>query len=862
MKRILSLWIVLSLLFSFGCIASASENNMDVLENRYKILQNLDILIGREPGYYTGANGEEDIYRDMSKSSFINFLCNISGDHGYTEEYNEDALLCAEGLGLIHKGQEDLYKPLSFEEAVTMIVRLLGYETHAQQGGGFPHGYTLIAKRLGITDGVTAKGSDTLKEYEAVNLLYNTINTAYVEIAYISEEEGVVYGNASDSTVLYEFRKIYRIEGVVEATEVAALRTGVEVKDGKAVIDSYTYNAEKDLNEYLGMQVEAYVKANKNGEDTVLFAIPVRNREMTIQDVDICDVSADCRTITYLDSNGNEKRAYLSAIAPTVYNGQALKMPTRDDFLMEDGELRLIDNDDDSKYDVAMIYDYKTIVVDYVSLHESVVTNIYQKSNPILSLKAADGDRIRLYKNGEEIYIDALEHGDVLRVLESVVNGKRIVTAYVASEKFEGTISSVRETSMGQQVTIDGMEYYFSSNYTKALKDGDIKARMTKLGTDYTFYLDTKGKIAYVDNVKGANLYAIVYATASDGAFSKECKIKLFTTEGTWEERVFADKVKNNISGDTNPESFIDLIPNACAPIAGSANENGVVSVIEYTLNAEGKISSINLPEAFEKDGNDGKFNYIAEVNKVYRSGNQSMDSTIFIDSDPVYWKVYTDDLTDLKSYSASTINIFATNEAYNVSAYGVDEYGFAKIIIAHKGTEYSAYDMNSADLLMVEDVVTVVDDDGNLVTAITCVNDKYAGITYTCEDKALLAGIRRGDAISVSVDGAGNITNLTKYRSAAELEKYENPIDIHVEGVMMHGKIDKLDISNLRVRFKVGTAETNVRYDRLRTGIPVIIYDSERDKIRVGTLSDLVVGDNVAIKYKWDYIWSIFVYR
>ena len=95
MKRSLSLWIVLSLLFSFGCIASASENNMDVLENRYKILQNLDILIGREPGYYTGANGEEDIYRDMSKSSFINFLCNISGDHGYTEEYNEDALLCA-----------------------------------------------------------------------------------------------------------------------------------------------------------------------------------------------------------------------------------------------------------------------------------------------------------------------------------------------------------------------------------------------------------------------------------------------------------------------------------------------------------------------------------------------------------------------------------------------------------------------------------------------------------------------------------------------------------------------------------------------------------------------------------------------
>ena len=861
MKRILSLWIVLSLLLSFGCIASASENNMDVIENRYKILQNLDILIGREPGFYTGANGEEDTYRDMSKSSFINFLCNISGDHGYTEEYNEDALLCAEGLGLIHKGQEDLYKPLSFEEAVTMIVRLLGYETHAQQGGGFPHGYTLIAKRLGITDGVTAKGSDTLKEYEAVNLLYNTINTAYVEIAYISEEEGVVYGNASDSTILYEFRKIYRIEGVVEATGVAALRTGVEVKDGKAVIDSYTYNAEKDLNEYLGMQVEAYVKANKNGEDTVLFAIPVRNREMTIQNVDICDVSADCRTITYLDSNGNEKRAYLSAIAPTVYNGQALKMPTRDDFLMEDGELRLIDNDDDSKYDVAMIYDYKTIVVDYISLHESVVTNIYQKSNPILSLKAADGDRIRLYRNGEEIYIDALAHGDVLRVLESNVNGKRIVTAYVASEKFEGTISTVRETSMGQQVTIDGVEYYFSSNYIKALADGDAKARATKPGSSYTFYLDNKGKIAYIDNVKGANLYAIVYATASDGSFGKEYKIKLFTTEGTWEERVFADKVKNNISGDTNPESFIDLIPNACAPIAGSANENGVVSVIEYTLNAEGKISSINLPEAFNA-GNDGRFNVMNKITKNYRGGNQSMDSTIFIDSDPVYWQIYTDDLTDLNAYSASTSNVFDTNGSYNVSAYKVDEYGFAKMLVVHKESSNSAYDMNLAELLMVEDVVEIIDENGSPAKAIIGANDKFAGITYPCGDETLLAGLERGDAISVLTDASGYITQLSKYRDASEIEKYQDPIDIHVAGVMMHGKIDKLDISNLRVRFKVGKTEEAIRYDRLRTGIPVIIYDSKWNKIRIGSLSDLVVGDNVAIKYHWDYIWSIFVYR
>src|SRR5690554_1021100 len=44
--------------------------------------------------------------------------------------------------------------PVKYEEAVTMLVRALGYGPEAQSRGGYPYGYLIVAEQIDLLDGV------------------------------------------------------------------------------------------------------------------------------------------------------------------------------------------------------------------------------------------------------------------------------------------------------------------------------------------------------------------------------------------------------------------------------------------------------------------------------------------------------------------------------------------------------------------------------------------------------------------------------------------------------------------------------------------------------------------------------------
>lgn len=69
--------------------------------------------------------------------------------------------------------------PVTYEQAVKMVISILGGERLAQQAGGYPNGYLQVAEEHGLLTGVTAKRGDSLTRGNIAFLLYNSANFSF-----------------------------------------------------------------------------------------------------------------------------------------------------------------------------------------------------------------------------------------------------------------------------------------------------------------------------------------------------------------------------------------------------------------------------------------------------------------------------------------------------------------------------------------------------------------------------------------------------------------------------------------------------------------------------------------------------------
>lgn len=493
-KRFLSALLILSVLTQPMVKVFGKTSLTDDLDFKYKLLRELKIMPEEEHKDY-------GIIRDTSKKAFLAYVCNIYGGYGYSEATADDAVLCAENLGLIHKGQSDLEKLLNFEEALTIIVRLLGYENFALQNGGYPMGYVTVAHSLGILNNISCSMSDNLKEYEIVELLYNAIEAPYAQIDYISESK-VVYENTSNKTVLHELRGIYKLKGIIEATESICLRDDEAADSGKIRIDGYLYKCEKDYAEYLGMNVFAYICEEHSSEEDAVFAIiPTGNSEKVLQAEDILGVSDNFSYIEYYDQNGKIKRISIDKTATVIFNGQPLSVYTKEAFCPKDGNIRFLCNSGGA-YDVVFITSYETIVANKISKLNKSVENVYtfDNDNICLSLeKDSDKDIIDIFYKDEKVGIGDINEGDTLKYAKSFVDGRSVIKGYLSKESVLGTVSAIGNDGDYKTVTTENGVYKLSAAYSEAVLKGDTKALNIKVGETYRFYIDVDGYISYAE---------------------------------------------------------------------------------------------------------------------------------------------------------------------------------------------------------------------------------------------------------------------------------------------------------------------------------------------------------------------------
>ena len=146
---------------------------------------------------------------------------------------------------------------VTIQEAVTVFLRICGYELLAEAQGGFPVGYSKVASDTKLLKNVSVKNSEVSRKDMAI-LLENAFNLGMYEIGNSSSGEGMGY-SVSDDTILSEYWDMYYTEGVVTAANGTNLYAGTETKNVVTIGDiSYSADKNEDYIDYLGTYSKAY----------------------------------------------------------------------------------------------------------------------------------------------------------------------------------------------------------------------------------------------------------------------------------------------------------------------------------------------------------------------------------------------------------------------------------------------------------------------------------------------------------------------------------------------------------------------------------------------------------------------------
>ena len=101
-------------------------------------------------------------------------------------------------LGIVNGVGNGLFAPQSpvkYEEAITMLVRALGYEESAKAKGGYPYGYLIVGNEIGILDAVKGTQGAPATRGQVAQMTDNALEIEMmIQVGYGTDTKWVVSG--------------------------------------------------------------------------------------------------------------------------------------------------------------------------------------------------------------------------------------------------------------------------------------------------------------------------------------------------------------------------------------------------------------------------------------------------------------------------------------------------------------------------------------------------------------------------------------------------------------------------------------------------------------------------------------------
>ncbi len=834
-KRLLCL--IISSMLALSLVNVATAENSD-----YEALSGLGIVCGFE---YSDAKLSETI----KKGGFINYALNIATDKKYTDYYDENALAQAEQMGLIVSAKDvKSADVLTKNEAITIMVRLLGYEARASELGGYPTGHMAVAAEAGLLKGVTL--SDKVTYGEAFKLLFNATEADYSNYVITPGGEIITYENQINT--LEYFKKVYTVEGVVSENGLTALYGNTTIGKGYVKIgDEVFEEGASGAGALIGSEVTAYVKDSKDGVDEILYAYNESLEDTVVIDGENVSKIEDNFTVLkfYRDKQSNKLLSEeIKSDAAFMKNGVAYSDFTEADFYDENAKIILVDNDSDGKYDFVNLEVFKTMVVSGTSISSQKIYNEFS-FNPDMSeldLSKYKEENVFIYKNGEEIELSEIIAGDVLSIYETPKGEDGEIRIYAESNAFSGTLEKSFDSEA--KAVINGTEYELSKLYRDAQSAGEACARALIPGIKYMFRLDNNGKIVTSETISGDDLvygYATKFFYNDDNG--TEIRFRMFLSDGSWQNIKLAKKVKHNGSRTLDIEDILtdaDIL--SCIP-----------GLIGIKLNADGEICVIETPVAYEEDVNPERLNTTGELSSTYRYNGTTFANQYYMTGSTVVFIVPSDEGAEETDYRIGNNYSFTTDASYTFTGYNRDKFYTLDMVVNKRDT--SSIKTVANTVYMVKNMGIKATQDGDVLPFVNVASDTYAGVTLEGLE-GVFDGVQKGDLIKIHVNNAGLIDNCEVVYSTIDGTEKVLPDSNGRNGNAALVKGFALDKDVAAGKLLVDTVEEMAFV--VDSSKAVLVYDAENKEVSVGNLNDIERGNYVIVNLSKSAVSMVAVYK
>lgn len=466
-------------------------------------------------------------------------------------------------------------KDVTYEQAVKMVLCAVNYGAYAEDAGGYPMGYIKQADKLDISEMAEGTIGESVIRRTVAKLIYNALTVDYPIITYIensiSGKVQVEYETRDGITILSEKRDIFYTDDVITATTDKTIGTMLIAKENQIAVGNMLMDCEvENADDYVSLYCRIFYREDKDGYKTAVYIISdeKKNESITIQAEDIDSIVTSSQgttaSITYFKTENRTDKLELEDGVSIVYNDRpftladyaeinpvddAGKVITFDEFITpKAGSVKLVDTDDNRKYDIIFIESYEVSIVKAAS---SIRLQLeYPISlGDIIKFSETDDEKLNLnvIKDGKKAELSNLVAGDVVafkinaNYSDQLYTGEKYVTIEATSEYIEGTLETISGDNKNTRVVIDGAEYYCVDN--EAVLD-EIKIMV---GSSAKFLLDKFGRIAGVDGVKSGSLVGgeeygwlvNVYPLYGDGGIVA----KIYTSDAEMKEFPLASSV-------------------------------------------------------------------------------------------------------------------------------------------------------------------------------------------------------------------------------------------------------------------------------------------------------------------------------
>lgn len=857
-KRFIAVLAVMCMLLSTACFVGYAQENTEELAS---------LLI--DLGIYSSDDDMELSQNTITReeaASILSVFYGVTaaeysvetpyGDVG--ENWSSGHIMTMISAGVMSAYDDGLFYPqrkVTVAETVKMLVTMTGYQPVAENRGGYPDGYMAVAAARDIVKNSVADVNAPITKGEFTQLLYNALQVDLLEQTTVGAKNE--FASEKGKNLLSERLSIYKAEGTVNALAHTAIDYRTEAGTDKIRIDDVNYVCRLDAEPYLGLSVKVYYRQRGGEAIGEILSIAVQEGRSRYIDVDAEDIQAVTKTAAGVrfeyEANGRNKSVTLPNDLVVIFNGTRMTYYTANVHLFpKQGNVRLLDADNDGGYECASVNYYVNYFVESVTDEDGVIYITDQGGRTPIVIDSADSSvTCRAYQSGRMIDPTEIKANDVISVAADQMDlAKNMVLRTATYIKMHR--SDVRATGVITRKDSDGIE--LDGYLYDVAEDFDESAYSLPLGETVTVYINYCGAVCAAESAKGTTAaYAILQAVSTRGQIDESATLKLFTTDGAFLKLACNDKLTIDGYSKKEYKNVKDCLQTTAAEFeritAMGKNSSGVWQLVTYTLAADGSVKTIDtLCDNKNPSENDLSFFGATPTGgtSIYLGNGGCFNSLYGVDDKTVFFTVGDPETEDDYGF-VSLISIPNTDSTTQYFFFDADDMSIAPVAIRTGVKPSTTIATNEFTNLMVyEKLLTKTNANGIEAPFIYGRKlDTGDEVELELSNSSLLANggdaIVPGNFIRWAASGAGVACKLEK---VLDINKTGTPKSSFNNTVRFsRGTAKRLNSSYILTTFTEGT-ESFDEPAKLSNAKYIYIFNRRTGKLSTASLADIRPSD------------------